>query len=269
MADELDVETALANAASVALYPNGPRTTSVPGPDCRVYRGWPTSGALDADLAIGTINVTVYPSARAGRTTTRYAPRWSGTPSTPVLSATVTGTVVTFAGVATAGQVAGILADGQSYAYRIRSGDTPELVAANLASLMRARRMVTLSGAKVAVAGAATIQGRVVADAWMQQEVRRQEQDFHVTCWCPTPAMRDATSIAIDQFLGASSFIALGDGTVGRLVYAGTTLFDQSQNAKLYRRDLAYCVEYATVSNALKPTVIFGELELNTISIIA
>jgi hypothetical protein len=159
--------------------------------------------------------------------------------------------------------VAGILADGQSYAYRTRSGDTPELVAASLASLMRARRVVNLSGATVAIAGAATIQGRVVADASMQQEVRRQEQDFHVTCWCPTPAMRDATSIAIDQLLSTTAFIALGDGTAGKLVYAGTTLFDQSQNARLYRRDLTYCVEYATVSTKLKPTMVFGDLVLN------
>ena len=266
MADESDVETALANAVSVALYPNGPRGVSVPGPDCRIYRGWPTSGALDADLAIGTINVTVFPSARVGRTTTRYATRWSGTPATPVLYATVVGTVVTFAGVAAAGQVAGILADGQSYAYRIRSGDTPELVAANLASLMRARRVVNLSGATVAIVGAATIQGRVVADAWMQQEVRRQEQDFHVTCWCPTPAMRDVTSIAIDKLLSITRFIDLADGTAGKLAYAGTTLFDQSQDARLYRRDLTYCVEYATVSNAFRPTMIFGDLVLNTAS---
>jgi hypothetical protein len=164
--------------------------------------------------------------------------------------------------------VAGILADGQSYAYRIRSGDTPELVAANLASLMRARRVVNLSGATVAVPGAATIQGRVVADAWMQQEVRRQEQDFHVTCWCPTPNMRDATATAIDQSLSITGFIALGDGTAGRLVYSGTISFDQSQNARLYRRDLTYCVEYATVSTVLKPMMIFGELVLNTVTTI-
>lgn len=266
MADESDVETALANAASVALYPNGPKAGSVPGPDCRVYRGWPISVALDADLAIGTINVTVFPSARVGRSTTRYATRWSGTQVASVLYATVVGTAVTITGVATTGQVAGILADGLSYAYRIRSGDTPELVAANLASLMRAAWVVNQSGATVVVAGAAKIQARVVADAWMQQEVRRQERDFHVTCWCATPAMRDATSIAIDEFLSTTSFISLGDGTTGRLTYAGTTLFDQSENARLYRRDLIYCVEYATVSTVFKPTMIFGMLVLNTAS---
>jgi hypothetical protein len=264
MADVSDVETALANAAAVALYPNGPSGPSVPGPDCRIYRGWPISGALDADLSIGTINVTVFPAARVGRTTTRYSTRWSGTPVPPPLYATVAGTTVTFAGAAAAGQVAGILADGQSYAYRIRSGDTPELVAANLASLMRARRVVNLSGATVVVAGAARVQGRVVADAWMQQEVRRQEQDFHVTWWCPTPALRDATSMAIYQSLSTTCFITLGDGTAGKLVYAGTTLFDQSQNARLYRRDLTYCVEYATVSTLSRPTMIFGNLVLNT-----
>jgi hypothetical protein len=183
-----------------------------------------------------------------------------------VLYATVAGTAVTITGVAATGQVAGILADGLSYAYRIRSGDTPELVAANLASLMRATRVVNLSGATVVVAGAAKIQARIVADAWMQQEVRRQEQDFHVTSWCPTPTMRDATSTAIDEFLSTTSFIPLADGTTGRLVYAGTILFDQSQNARLYRRDLTYCVEYATVSTVFKPTMIFGNLVLNTAS---
>ena len=32
MADQADVETALVGLADTALYPNGPGTTSVPGP---------------------------------------------------------------------------------------------------------------------------------------------------------------------------------------------------------------------------------------------
>ena len=79
----------------------------------------------------------------------------------------------------------------------------------------------------------------------MQQEVRRQEQGFRITCWCPTPATRDAAATAIDQALSGQHFLALADGTSGRLIYAGTTVFDQSQNARLYRRDLNYNVEYA------------------------
>ena len=134
MADESDVETALVTLCSAALYPSGVNSPSVPGPDCRIYRGWPNSAALDADLTAGRINVTVFPVPRHARTTTRYTQIWSGTPAQPTLTASVSGTSVTFGGTADLGQVAGLLADGQSYAYRTQTGDNPALVAANLAS---------------------------------------------------------------------------------------------------------------------------------------
>jgi hypothetical protein len=111
------------------------------------------------------------------------------------------------------------------------------------------------------------MQARVVADAPAQKEIRRQEQDFRATCWCPTPASRDATAAAIDSSLSRNRFLVLPDGTQGRLVYCGTTVFDQSQNASLYRRDLMYSVEYATVLTASQPAMLFGNLLLNAASI--
>jgi hypothetical protein len=266
MADESDVETALVSMVVAALYPNGTGAASIPGPDCRIYRGWPTSAALDADLAAGSIDVTVFPGSGLGRTTTRYAEQWISTPGQPTLVAFVAGTAVTFEGAADIGQVAGILVDGLGYAYRIQLGDTPQLVAANLAALARSDFIVTLSGGTLTIAGAADLLARVVTDAPAQREVRRQEQNFRVTCWCPTPTTRDVTAIAIDQFLSTKHFIALADGTDGRLVYAGTTLFDQSQNARLYRRDLTYNVEYATITSSSIPAMLFGDLVLNAAS---
>ena len=106
--------------------------------------------------------------------------------------------------------------------------------------------------------------GRVVTDAQVRQEVRRQEQGFRITCWCPNPATRDAAAGAIDQSLSGQRFISLPDGTSGRLTYAGNTVFDQSQNARLYRRDLTYNVEYATVISRTQPSMLFGNLVLNT-----
>ena len=66
MADQSDVENALVNLVSAALYPNGTDEVSVPGPDCRVYRGWPNSAALDTDLAAGKINIRSFPAAAPG-----------------------------------------------------------------------------------------------------------------------------------------------------------------------------------------------------------
>jgi hypothetical protein len=159
--------------------------------------------------------------------------------------------------------VAGLLVDGQSYAYRTQIGDSPALVAANLAALARANAIVQLSVSTLTIPGSGSLIVRVVADASAQQEIRRQEQIFRVTCWCPTPTSRDTAAIAVDLALAQSRFVSLADGSMGRLVYAGTTVFDQSQDALLYRRDLLYLVEYPTIVSALQPTMLFGDLLLN------
>jgi hypothetical protein len=263
MADQSDVENVLVNLAAAALYPNGDYETSTVGSDCRIYRGWPQSAALDSDLAAGLVNVTVFAKGEPGRNTTRYAQQWRGTAITPALIAVASGNSVTFSGAATLGQVAGILADEHAYAYRIQSSDTPAAVAANLATLARADWIVQQSGTALSLIGAANVNVRIVADCPVVQEARRQEQSFRITCWCPTPAIRDSAAIAIDQVLAAVRFIDLPDGTQGRILYEGTLEFDQSQDALLYRRDLLYMVEYATTLSASQPRMLFGDLVLN------
>ena len=269
MADQSDVENALVTIIAGALYPNGTGSPSVPGPDCRVYRGWPLPAALDADLAAGRINVTVFPSGGAGRNTTRYAEQWTATPQQPTLTASVAGNTIDFGGTADPGQLAGVLADQHSYVYRTQAGDTPALVAANLAVLVRADFIVQQSASSLTIPGAGDLLARVVADASATQEVRRQRQIFRVTCWCPTPPARDATASAIDQAMAGMRFMPLADGTNAWVRYAGTTVFDQSQDALLYRRDLLYSAEYATTLTEMQTSMLFCNLLVNAASFIA
>jgi len=76
-------------------------------------------------------------------------------------------------------------------------------------------------------------------------------------------------STTIDSFLARQNFISLDDGTEGRLTYSNTSVYDQSQNALLYRRDLVYTVEYATIVSVSQPTMLFGDLALNAASFIS
>lgn len=266
MADQSDVEEALVGIVSAALYPDGTAEPSVIGSNCRIYRGWPSSAALDADLTTGTINVTVFPTGGSTRTTTRYSEQWIGSPIQPTLTTVIDGMTVMFGGRAESGQIAGILVDGTAYVYRLREGDTSQSVAANLATIIRTNLIVQLSQGNVTIPGARQLAARVVADASVKQEIRRQEQGFRVTCWCPDPQARDATASAVDLAVSTQRFIPLSDGTSGRLSYAGTTEFDQSQNSRLYRRDLNYNVEYATMLSATLPAMLFGTLGLNAAS---
>lgn len=269
MADQSDVENALVVLVANALYPDGSGSPSLPGPDCRIYRGWPNSAALDADLAAGVINVTVFPQGEPGRNTTRYWQQWLGSPVQPTLTASVSGLSVIIGGTANPEQLVGILIDNSSYVYSTQTGDTPDLVAANLASSVRTDWVVNLSGATLVIPGAGSVLARVVAKATVMQEVRRQEQGFRITCWCPTPATRDVSASTIDLLLAGFQFIELADGSQGRLQYRGTLVFDQSQDALLYRRDLLYDVEYPTTITDLQPAMLFGDLVLNATTITA
>ncbi|MGH3669093.1 MAG: hypothetical protein ACRDSH_00435 [Pseudonocardiaceae bacterium] len=269
MADQSDVETSLVGLVMSALYPSGIDAPSIVGTDCRIYRGWPIGAALDNDLRSGLVNVTVFAGRRPGRVTTRYSDEWVGVPGTPGLTVQVSGISVTFGGSAEADQVAGIIVDGRSYVYRTKSADTAASVAANLAVLARADRIVQLAGTTLKIPGVGDLTARVVKDAPASKEVRRQAQTFRITCWCPSPASRDSAAAAIDQLLAGVTFINLPDGTQGRLIYFGTSVFDQSQDTLLYRRDLLYTVEYATILAEKQPAMLFGDLQLNDATFIA
>jgi hypothetical protein len=269
MADQSDVENALVELVFTALYPLGTSSPSVVGPACRIYRGWPNPSALDADLAAGCINVTIFPAEGQGRTTTRYPQEWQvlADPS-PTLTVTVVDNAATFAGSADAGQLAGLRACGASYVYATQPGDTPALVAAALADQVRANTIAHLSGTTVSVPAAWDFLARTVASAPAVMEIRRQTRNFRITCWCPDPATRDIAASAIDVALAPLRFLTMPDGAACRLLYEGGTVIDRSQDAALYRRDLIYSVEYPTMLAAEQPAMLFGAGLLNATSFI-
>jgi hypothetical protein len=260
MADQSDVEAALAGVVGAALYPQGTAAPSVLGVVCRIYRGWPGQAALAADLAAGAVNVTIWPEASGQANTTRWPDVWQQTAVVaPSLAVAVAGDTATFSGSAGPGQVAGLLVDNVAVVHRTVAGDTPGSVAAVLGSYLRPRRVVQLSGASLTVPGAGSLIGRVVADQPGMRQTRRQRQNFRVTCWCPDPATRDRAGAAVDAALSASAFIGLADGTSGHLRFVSSALSDRAEDAGLFRRDLVYSVDYATTVASVLPSMIFGD----------
>jgi hypothetical protein len=205
----------------------------------------------------------VFPQGEPGRNTTRYFQQRAASQVLPTITVLQSGTSVTIGGTAGYEQLAGVLINSSTYVYSVLASDTPEIVAANLAAAVRADWIVNLSGATLTIPGASNVLARVVSGASIMQEVRRQEQRFRITCWCPSPPTRDSSASAIDAMFASLRFIDLSDGTQGRLQYNGTLVFDQSQDALLYRRDLLYDVEYPTVITAQYPAMLFGNLLVN------
>lgn len=268
MADLSDVEVALTALAVQAAYPKGSSSASITGQDCRVYRGWPLPASLNSDLRNGITNITVFPDEQAGRVTAFFPDNALVSNSSPLLLAAVAGTSVTFSGTAQTGQLAGLLVDGKAYPYVIATGDSAASVAANLAGLVGADQITTLTDTTVYIPGAAHIVARVVAQNQFQQQIRRQERLFHVACWCPSPAIRDQVAIAVDQVVAPLKFLSFPEGTFGRIIYHGTTVTDRDEDAFLYRRDLIYQIEYPTITTSPIDEMLFGDLNINTNQII-
>ena len=258
MADISDVENALTGAVTSILYPNGSAEASFPGPLCRIYRGWPAPATLNADLTAGVANITVNGDNDPGRTTTRYLQQWQVGTTSPGMAAGVSGQTITISGTPAVGDVVGAIVDGVPYAYRVVAGDSPGLIAANLAQAIQTTRIANYQGFAVTIPGAHAVTAQAVCDNTAQVESRRQEKDIRIACWCATPSVRDIIAAAIDSALSGLAFLPLADGTQARLTYRNTQSYDQSQNALLYRRDIVYTAEYATIETDTLPSMLFG-----------
>jgi hypothetical protein len=262
MADQSDVESALVRAISDSLNPDGRPIPALLGVACRVYRGWPSSAALDADLAAGWVNITVFPVMGKVRVVPRFADEWHSSPPPSTLLATVSNDSVTFTGTADAGQHVGLLVDGAAYVYCTKPGDTPLSVASWFANEVRAVRPVFVLNATLRFPGTSRLIARVSTDGFSIRELRRQAVAFRLSLWCPSPTLRDLVANVIDAGIARIGFLALADSTAARLRYLRSETIDRDSAAVLYRRDLIYEAEYATTLTETQPAMLFGDLLL-------
>ncbi|MDE8344815.1 MAG: hypothetical protein POH28_01380 [Acidocella sp.] len=262
MADQSDVETALAAIVANALYPQGAGAPCQIEAVCRVYRGYPSATSLDADLAAGVVNVTVAAKATALRNVTRYARRWEAvTPVAAGLVVVADGTTIQVSGICVSGQLVGVLIDGAMFSYAVQGNDTAPTVASNVAVMLRAAGwIVTYAGSSVDIPAATMLVARVVAGAGTLLELRRQVQVFDVSLWCPDPVTRDAGSRMIDGVIAGINFMPLADGSWGRVIFFNSAATDQAADATLYRRVLSYEVEYPTTIAQTMPAMLFGTM---------
>jgi hypothetical protein len=260
MASQSDVEQALVGAIAQVLYPSGDTMVSSVGVPARIYRGWPMTSALNADLAADWLNVSVFADSTAQRNTTRYMNEWVSQVNVPVtLSATVSGTTVQFSGAVGLGQLAGIEVNGSCFVYATQANDTSVTVAGSLAVLVNAQQIALASGSSVVIPGASRLIARVGAAGSAMMQTRRQRQSFRISFWCADPQMRDTCTNAVDAALAQINFLPLNDGSVGRLLFCQSVALDRAEDAALYRRDLLYSVEYPTTLVVNTPSLLFGQ----------
>jgi hypothetical protein len=255
LADTSDVENEFVTLVTAVIYPNGTALPSIVNTGVKIFRGWPNSAGLDADLAAGLANVSIFPPPGLERNTTRY-PRQNRRLAKPVhtLTATVNGNTITIGGtVAVPQNVIALCGNRFAFPYGVQANDTLDAIATNLASLIAVKFPGTqAAGNIIAVAGnPGILQARIASTAQVATEQSLQEKTYWITCWCPTPAMRDILAPAIDVALKQLDFIVVGtEQSRARIRYARSNTSDEGQKVQIYRRDIVYTVEFGTYTIA-------------------
>lgn len=263
MADASDVEIAIAQVVSAALYPNGTSQPSAIGAVCKVIRGWPVPADLDADLAAQHLVVSVFSPSGTERNTTRFpVDLVQLSVPTPTITATILGQTITFAGTIPIKQNIGVTLGDWSPAYLTvvypaMPTDTMTTIAAGLAALLVAQGITaTSSGPMLTLPATSIASARVGVFGTVWQELKRQERCWMITLWCPTPAMRDVAAPIIDIALCKAEKLLLSDGSGARMVYERGDSSDERQLLNIYRRDFLYRVEYGTTVITQVPQII-------------
>jgi hypothetical protein len=271
MADLSDVENALVAIVAGALFPSaylpGAYQASAVGTVCKLYRGWPESANLNADMALGRAHVSVFSDPGMTRNVSRWPINTVQISAfTPTLTVAVSGATVTIGGTVTAGNVVGLQFGKPSaaYAYAALSTDTLATIAAAIVAKIPG---ATSSGAVITLPTVLGVGAGVMVLQNALTVTRQQEQGIRVSIWAPTPAARDNIAAVIDNALAClknaisgapTRFFPVGSSEFARLAYRTTYSNDMPARDRIWRRDLCYTVEYPTTLIEQDPAVLFA-----------
>ena len=246
MADLSDVSNALVTLVTGVVYPNGTSQPSITGNPVLVYSGWPNLTQLKTDLQAGKAHVSIFPSTSHQRHTNTTFSDWTvATPPANTLALSVTAQTIMVNGTVSTPQNAVLLVDGRAYVYAVQASDTPASIATALAALVAVDQPATAAGAAITIPNATYISPRVGGVGTVQRETRRQERTFLISTWANGAAPRDLIAGKVDAVLSGIVRLTLPDQGAA-LRYKRGHQHDDLANG-IYRRDLRYAVEYATI----------------------
>ena len=248
MADISDVTALLAQMAATACFPNGASSPSVTGNmnDIRIFEGWPLQKTLDADMANGVSNVSIFPTPGSSAAVFQVLDEFYViSPPTYGLAASISGDTVTLSGTPGTGEYASIVADGL-YCYSRVGASANAILTAIAADAAANYSGVSVSGNSITFPTSRLV-CHLGAPGTMGKVTHRQKDSVIISIWAPTNALRNTIAMAVDVAFKAVNHLTFPDTSQGVLAYSNHRQMDTLESANIYRRDLIYTVEYATL----------------------
>jgi hypothetical protein len=263
MADLSDVTAYLAQAASAAIYPSGTSQPSVAAMDCRIFEGWPIPDQLDRDMLGqmlsgtppmpvtrpgGTVaNISVFPMPGTGIAVYQQQDNtYVITPPAITSTFTLVGNVITVSGQIAPGEYLTLVIDDAVVCSQ-SGANAGAMIPALAAQAVAAGYAASSTPTTLTIPFGHSLVVRQGGTAVLGKVTHRQRQPVMVSVWSPTQAVRATLASAIDNALKQKIKVTMPDTSQALVIYSRTNVLDDRQSTAIYRRDLIYDVEYATV----------------------
>lgn len=266
MADLQDVSVYLKNQAVTAVYPNGISQPSVANLDVRIFEGWPNPELLDADLTgMQLFNGQLIPRANGKAAQVSVFPFTGSSKTTQVKDQILDRTIVivpavhgmtvsigsdmatiTIGGGPTPGEFVTLIV-GNQYVASASGNDLPTILSALASQLSPHVAGITTGPTTITIPNQAYIVARVGATGTLGKVTHKNCQPFMITVWAPDNESRAKLASSIDNLIKKKNKITLPDTSQALVTYEKTRQEDKFQPLTLYRRDLIFDVEYATI----------------------
>lgn len=248
MASLLDIQNAMVQTITIAVYPNGTASPSIINKDVFIYPGDPIKSQLDSDLLAGKAHIAVFPDKAMTRNVTKYRDQFADAQiDDATIFLNILNNTVTVNGTVTVGQVSMIILNGVGFAYSAQQGDTLNTIAAALANMMPGasvlNNVITISDVK-------TLQARVSVLGSMRRILNTYESIFRARIIASSYPDRETLGNAIVLAfakLNPRYYLAMPDG-ISVFISLNTTQEINSFELDLaFNRDYLFLVRYNTV----------------------
>ena len=265
MATISDLRAAIAQAVGGMLYPAGiPAGTNpaspVAGCPVRVFQGWPEREAIDADMAAGIVDVSVYVLPGSVNTTRYPEVDVPVSTSPPTLAWSVEGTTATLGGTVSAPQNVGLQVDRQAFIYAVQPMDTLASIATALAALVNGVQPASAVGPVVTIPGSNCVIGRVGGVGITLREVGRERVTVEIVIMASSDALRNTVGAAIEPGLRTLRRTRLADESVAMTWFGQVVDTDELAKSGIYRRTIWVNGEYAsTITSTVAQVISFTD----------
>lgn len=274
MADITDVEAAIVDIVAAAIYPNGigqasilPLNKAGIAASATIARGWPLPACLDADMAAGNAQITVYPLGGSATPTYQLLDEtYTIQPAQVSTVATLSGNTVTVAGEPAVGEFLTAIIDDAVIVSQ--GGATTSDMLAALATEAQGKGYpgTSATDTTLTIPAGHSLLIRQGGKGVLGKVIHRQRHSIMVTVWAPSDATRTAAAIAADVALKEHIKITMPDTSQCILRYQRTMSSDQQEKAMIYRRDLIYEAEFATVEQFTGYTVTSTQVSIQNLA---